>query len=138
VVVVAVLVAGMSSTAHADNIRGRDRMRTLLNQIRRNHDLPCFFVNPELSHTAYLHSRRMAERNQIFHSTDLYRKVQSYSPSTWGENVGMADFLKRVRTLWMRSPGHRANILKARFRRIGIGVVKARGRVWVTTIFYGK
>lgn len=131
------LVAGMSSTAHADNLRARDRMRTLLNQIRLNHGLPRFRLNTELSHTAYLHSKRMATRNQIFHSTNLYDRVRSYSPSTWGENVGMADFLKRVRTLWMHSSGHRANILKARFRRIGIGVVKARGRVWVTTIFYG-
>ena len=37
----------------------------------------------------------------------------------------------------MGSGGHRANILNPRFRRIGIGVVKARGSVWVTTIFYG-
>jgi uncharacterized protein YkwD len=137
VVVVAVLVAGMSSSAHADNIRARDKMRVLLNQIRLNHDLPRFRLNVDLSHSAYLHSRRMAERNEVFHSTNLYDRVRSYSPSTWGENVGMADFLKRVRTLWMRSPGHRANILKAGFRRVGIGVVKARGRVWVTTIFYG-
>ncbi len=136
-VVVAVLLAGMSSTAHADNIRARDRMRTLLNQIRRNHGLPLFRLNGELSHFAYRHSKQMAERDRIFHTNNLYDGVRSYSPSTWGENVGMADFLKRVRTLWMRSPGHRANILKAGFRRIGIGVVKARGAVWVTAIFYG-
>jgi uncharacterized protein YkwD len=37
----------------------------------------------------------------------------------------------------MHSPAHRSNILNARYRRIGIGVVKARGVVWVTTIFYG-
>jgi uncharacterized protein YkwD len=37
----------------------------------------------------------------------------------------------------MRSAPHRANILNARYRRIGIGVVKARGLVWVTAIFYG-
>ena len=52
----------------------------------------------------------------------------AYSPSTWGENVGMAGTLLRIRTLWMGSAGHRANILKPAFRRIGIGVVKARGR----------
>ena len=49
----------------------------------------------------------------------------------------MAGLLTRVRTLWMHSSGHRANILNTRYRRIGIGVVKARGAVWVTTIFYG-
>jgi uncharacterized protein YkwD len=137
VVVVAVLVAGMSSTAHADNLPARDKMLQLLNQTRRNHGLPTFRLNAQLSHTAWLHSKRMAERNQIFHTYNLYDAVRAYSPSTWGENVGKAAFLTRVRTLWMHSSGHRANILKARFRRIGIGVVKARGWVWVTTIFYG-
>jgi uncharacterized protein YkwD len=132
-----VLVAGMSSTAHADFIRGRDRMHNLLNQTRRNHGLPVFRLNAELSHKAWLHSKRMADRNRLFHTSDLYGAVRTYSPSTWGENVGKGSILRQVRRAWMHSSAHRANILKARFRRIGIGVVKARGAVWVTTIFYG-
>jgi len=136
VVVVAVLVAGMSSTAHADDLPNRDKMLHLLNQIRRSHDLPALRLNAELSHDAWLHSKRMADRNQLFHTYNLYDTVRAYSPSMWGENVGKARFLTRVRTLWMHSSGHRANILKARYRRIGVGVVKARGSVWVTAIFY--
>ena len=58
-------------------------------------------------------------------------------PSTWGENVAAAGTLRRVRTLWMGSGGHRANVLNPRFRRVGIGVVRARGLMWVTAIFYG-
>ena len=79
----------------------------------------------------------MAERNQLFHTANLYEAVRTWSPSTWGENVGFARWLKRIRTMWMNSSGHRDNILNPRFRRIGIGVVKARGCVWVTAIFYG-
>ncbi len=112
-------------------------MLQLLNQTRRNHGLATFRLNVELSHFAWLHSRRMADRNQIFHTNNLYDAVRAYHPSTWGENVGMAGLLTRVRSLWMHSSGHRANILKARYRRIGIGVVRARGAVWVTAIFYG-
>jgi uncharacterized protein YkwD len=137
VVVVAVLVAGMSSIAHADDVPRRDRMLQLLNQTRRSHGLPVFRLNRELSHRAWLHSKQMAYRNQIFHTYDLYGVVRAYRPSTWGENVGVAGWLKLLRKCWMQSSGHRANILKARFRRIGIGVVKARGQVWVTTVFYG-
>jgi uncharacterized protein YkwD len=37
----------------------------------------------------------------------------------------------------MHSAGHRANILKRGFRRVGVGAVKARGCMWVTVIFYG-
>ncbi len=137
VLVVAVLVAGMSSPVHADDVSRRDTMFHLLNQTRRNYGRPVFRLNRNLSHTAWLHSKRMAERNRCYHTTNLYDAVRTYSPSTWGENVGAARTLLRMRTLWMGSSGHRANILNPRFRRIGIGVVKARGFLWVTTIFYG-
>ena len=137
VLVVAVLVAGMPSPADADNVTGRNKMLHLLNQTRRNHGLPVFRLNLNLSRFAWRHSKRMAEQNRCFHTADLYDVVRTYSPSTWGENVGAAGTLRRIRTLWMGSGGHRANILNPRFRRIGIGVVKARGLLWVTTIFYG-
>jgi uncharacterized protein YkwD len=136
-VVVAVLVAGASSEVRADDATRRDKMFHLLNQTRRSHGLPVFRLNFQLSHDAWLHSRRMAERNGLFHTANLYDVVRVYRPSTWGENVGAAGTLRRVRTLWMGSGGHRDNILNRRFRKIGIGVVKARGLVWVTTIFYG-
>jgi uncharacterized protein YkwD len=137
VLVVAVLVAGMSSPVHADDVSRRDRMLHLLNQTRRNHGLPVFRLNVDLSHFAWRHSKRMAEKRDCFHTQDLYDAVRSYQPSTWGENVGAAGSSRRIRTLWMGSSGHRVNILNARFRRIGIGVVKAHGMVWVTAIFYG-
>jgi uncharacterized protein YkwD len=137
VLVVAVLVAGMPSPADADNVTARRTTLQLLNQTRRNHGLPAFRLNANVSHFAWKHSKKMAERYRCIHTANLYDVVRAYSPSTWGENVGAAGTLKRVRTLWMGSGGHRANILNPRFRRIGIGVVKARGLLWVTTIFYG-
>jgi uncharacterized protein YkwD len=137
VLVVAVLVAGMSSPADAGTVTRRHRTLQLLNQTRRNHGLPVFRMNFNVSRFAWRHSKRMAERNRCYHTTNLYDAVRTYSPSTWGENVGAARTLLRMRTLWMGSSGHRANILNPRFRRIGIGVVKARGFLWVTTIFYG-
>ncbi len=45
---------------------------------------------------------------------------------------------------WMRSPGHRENILKKGFRWVGLGVLHDDGKsicgrdsVWATEIFYG-
>jgi uncharacterized protein YkwD len=136
--VVAVLATGSASTGvRAAELSKRERMLRLLNQTRRNHGLPTLRLNLELSASAWQHSKRMASRNRLFHTANLYEAVRAWSPSTWGENVGVARRLRRVRTLWMRSGGHRDNILNPRFRRIGIGVVTARGLVWVTTIFYG-
>jgi uncharacterized protein YkwD len=79
----------------------------------------------------------MADEGRIFHTGDMYRLVRSYGATVWGENVGMAGRVQRVLRLWMGSPGHRANILRRAFRRVGVGVVKARGSVWVTVYFYG-
>jgi uncharacterized protein YkwD len=136
--VVVVLVAGTaSSEVRAAEPSRRVRMLQLLNQVRRNYGMPVFRLNYKLSSFAWQHSKRMAERNRLFHTTNLYEAVRAWSPSTWGENVGAAGLLKRVRRLWMQSGGHRDNILNPRFRRVGIGVVKARGLLWVTTIFYG-
>lgn len=112
-------------------------MLHLLNHTRGNHGRPLFRLNARVSHRAWLHSKAMASQNILFHTGNLYDAVRAYRPTTWGENVGMAGFLARVRTLWMHSAAHRTNILNARYRRIGIGVVKARGVVWVTAIFYG-
>jgi len=135
--VVAVLVTGTAAKTGAEDLNRRDRMLRLLNQVRRQHGLPVFRINRELSTYAFRHSKRMARANDVFHTQDLYRLVRSYHPTTWGENVGMARYLKTVRRLWMHSAGHRANILKRGFRRVGVGVVKARGSMWVTVIFYG-
>ena len=137
VAVVAALLAGMSSTAHADDLARRNKMLHLLNHTRSSHGLPVFRLNVTVSHRAWLHSKAMASQNYLFHTGNLYDAVRVYQPSTWGENVGMAGLLTRVRTLWMHSAGHRHNILNGRYRRVGIGVVKARGVVWVTAIFYG-
>jgi uncharacterized protein YkwD len=137
VLLVVALLAVTPSSAHADDLTRRNKMRRLLNVVRMNHGLPTFRLNAELSHFAWKHSRRMAELGRLYHTVDLYSRVRAYSPSTWGENVGYAGTLRRVRTLWMHSDGHRHNILKRGFRRIGIGVFVARGRVWVTAIFYG-
>lgn len=136
--VIAVLLTGTAARSGAEDLGRRDRMLRLLNKTRRSHDLPVFRLNRSLSTTAWRHSKRMAEANGIFHTNDMYRLLRAYSPSTWGENVGMADRMVRVRKLWMRSPGHRANILRRAFRRVGVGAVMARGSVWVTVYFYGR
>ena len=137
VLVVAVLVTGTASKADAGAVDRRARLLHLLNGVRNRHGLPTFRINRELSTTALRHSRRMAEGGSVFHTQDLYRAVSSYYPSCWGENVGRAGYIKKVLKLWMHSPGHRANILRSSFRRVGIGVMRARGSAWVTAIFYG-
>ena len=128
------------SPAEALGARGkalRSTMFKLVNSSRRHHSVRVLNLNKDVSRAAWRHSRRMARRRTVFHTTDLYSRLSRYRPVLWGENVGMAGTLRRMERLFMRSAPHRANILNPRFHRIGVGVVRAHGRLWVTMDFYG-
>jgi uncharacterized protein YkwD len=132
---VAVMVAGAVAPAQAEGLRGR--MLDKINRVRVHHDLHRLKLNFRLSDEARVHSRRMAANNEIFHTGDLASRVQPYGATSWGENVCKAGTLKRVKVLWMHSSEHRYNMLHSSYRRAGVGVVSARGWLWVTVIFYG-
>jgi uncharacterized protein YkwD len=132
---VAVMVAGAVAPAQADGLRGL--MLHKINRVRGGHDLHRLQLNLRLSHDAHMHSRRMAQRNGIFHTSDLASRVRPYGATSWGENVAKAGTIRRVKVLWMHSSEHRYNMLHSSYRRAGVGVVSARGWMWVTVIFYG-
>ena len=56
-------------------------------------------------------------------------------PLPLAENVGMGADGDRVQDLFMKSPGHMANIVDARFNEMGIGVFQTGSKVWVTYSF---
>ena len=90
-------------------------------------------VNPhsELIPVARRHSRDMFARGYFSHVSpdgenlgDRLRKArESYLMA--GENLALAPTLHSAHTGLMRSPGHRANILRPQFGRVGIGVLDA-------------
>ncbi len=109
----------------------------LVNKARRSHGIDPLAMDARLSRTAYRHSTRMAARRTVFHTTNLYDTVRRYRPNRWGENVGMADTVRRLHRAFMASAVHRANILGTAYRKVGVGIVRSGGRVWGTLIFYG-
>jgi uncharacterized protein YkwD len=137
---VVLVAAGPVTTAGAATTKSKEMRTTMLNLVnaaRRNHNVRPLSINWELSQKARSHSLRMARNNSLYHTSNLATLVRRYRPSTWGENVGWGGTLKRVHRAFMRSSPHRANILNRRFHRIGVGVVRARGALWVTLDFYG-
>jgi uncharacterized protein YkwD len=139
---VATFVAGAASAASAGSLPRRaktlrDEMYQLVNSSRRHHGVKALDLCWAVSKDAWYHSKRMAARHSVYHTTDLWSVVRRYRPSTWGENVAMGGTLKRVERMFMRSAPHRANILNGRFHHIGVGAVRSGGRVWVTLDFYG-
>jgi uncharacterized protein YkwD len=57
--------------------------------------------------------------------------------SVAGENVGAGAGLRALFDAFMHSDAHRANILEPRFRRVGIGICRSDGFIWITLIFVG-
>jgi uncharacterized protein YkwD len=135
-VLVTFLVAGLTpSPAQAKNLRRR--LYQLIEQTRMNHGVHGLRLDRDLSKYCRRHTLDMAQQDRLFHTTNLAGRVGRYDAKWWGENVGYAGTLRRLRYLWMHSPDHRANLLDRHYRFVGVGVVRARGWLWATTTFYG-
>jgi uncharacterized protein YkwD len=135
-VVTVLMTAAGPALAGTRTARLRNTMLQLVNRSRTSHGLRALKLHFAVSSFAWHHSQRMARRNSVYHSTNVLGEVRQYGATYWGENVGMAGTLRRIEALFMASPEHRANILKPLYRRVGIGTIRAHGRVWVTLDFF--
>lgn len=105
----------------------------LVNVERRRFHLPVLKRDPALDALAVEHSLDMQKRNYFEHDapggpTFASRFHAIHPRRTLGEeNIawGTGSFGSAASLVqsWMASPGHRANILNPRARRIGVGVV---------------
>jgi uncharacterized protein YkwD len=107
-----------------------------LNAVRADHGLAALRSNAKLAAAADQHSRDMASDGYFDHDSpdgsSFSTRIAKWYPlgnfHSWyvGENLlwssPRVDPLRAV-TMWMRSPGHRANILSPRFLDVGIGAV---------------
>ena len=132
------LLLGPRTEAGAGGSDGyRTKMLQLVNDIRNRNDRRLLRVDRKLSRYAIRHSQEMADAGYLFHTPDLANKLDGRNWSIGGENVGYASSLRAVMGGFMDSPPHRRNVLRRGFDHTAIGVVKAGGSLWVTTIFYG-
>ena len=109
-----------------------------INNARNNAGKRGLKLDPQLSQVATKQAKTMAWKNVLFHtpSSKLRRRVTNWT--TLGENVGYGSTVPQLHTLFMQSPGHKANILGSGFSFVGVGVAKARGYIWVTVVFEGS
>ena len=84
-------------------------------------------------------ARKMARQERMFHQ-DLARVAKDCRLSIAGENVayGYSTGRSVVVDGWMKSAGHRANILKRDYRLMGIGARRADGTWYVAQVFGRK
>jgi uncharacterized protein YkwD len=133
--VVGVLVSGALAApparAAAGNVEAA--FTNKINQARVAHDLPRLVTRGHLVAVARDWAARMAGQSKLYHNPQLTSDVSNWR---WvGENVGYGPDAASVHVAFMRSPGHRANILDDDYTEVGVGAVVRDGRVWVAEVF---
>ena len=93
--------------------------------------------NWELSRVARYKSTDMKTKGYFDHYSPTYgspfdmMKKFGFKFYSAGENIAMGQRTpQEVMTAWMNSPGHRANILKADFKEIGVGLARDGSMYW--------
>jgi uncharacterized protein YkwD len=106
---------------------------TMVNDVRSRNGVRQLKVTERLSSLARRHSRRMAERNTLYHS-NLRRVFRGFDYRMVGENVGYGTSLDQLLDAFLDSPPHRQNIVGT-WRKTGVGVYWKGDRVWITQLF---
>lgn len=111
-------------------------MLNLVNQERKKHGLKTLKHDSRLSKLARLKALDIGKYNYRSHISPTYGSPQNMlknngvSYRIFGENLAGEHYSpKSVVNAWMRSSGHRANILNSRFTHVGVGY-SSKGQVY--------
>jgi uncharacterized protein YkwD len=105
------------------------RMLEMVNAERAKQGLKPLAPDPQLAEVARAHSRDMFARGYFSHVTpagkDPFDRMREGKVAflTAGENLALAPTLPGAHQVLMNSPGHRANVLRPQFGRLGVGVL---------------
>lgn len=108
------------------------QMLDLVNQERQQAGLRPVAADEALRGVARAHSQEMFERSYFAHDSPTagspYDRMRAARISFFlaGENLAYAPNVQAAHQGLMRSPGHRANILRADFGRVGIGIIRSQ------------
>jgi uncharacterized protein YkwD len=134
--------AGATNKGAPENLSAENQVLVIVNAERAKAGCKALTVDNRLAAAARKHSADMVARNYFSHTTpdgvDFSKRIdnEGYRWSTVGENIaaGQPNAVE-VMKAWMKSPGHRANILNCAFRNIGIGVAFQNRRPFWTQDF---
>jgi uncharacterized protein YkwD len=104
-----------------------------MNRVRAAHGLQRLRIAYRLQLAARAHARDMLRRDYFAHGPFLSR-ILSYGASgpVFGENLawgaGSRAQARAVVAGWLASPGHRSNLLRTGFQRVGVAAPSGRFR----------
>jgi len=114
----------------------------LTNRVRAKHNLQPLKMNRDLTNVARDQSADMARHHHLSHTVkgkhlEFRIRKSGYNYRTIGENVARSKgTLSHIIQMWMKSPGHRKNILNPQFKEVGFGITKAKnGDRYFTQVF---
>src|SRR5947209_11275099 len=107
-----------STTAAAPKLELHPVEQAILNDTnaeRARYGLPALALDPSLQETARRHAAWMTNSHNLQHSS-----IGVAENIAWGQRSA-----QEAMSSWMSSSGHRANILNASYRRIGVAAYTA-------------
>jgi uncharacterized protein YkwD len=142
-VILALLAFSFAPASHAATTQSQVEQSLIaaVNELRADHNLRPLQVDAALAQAARAHTT-MLLRTQIFEHGSFAERIARYGGRgpAFGENLawgtGRRASARSVVTAWMNSPGHRANLLRPGWNRIGIGALSGRflGNADVTVV----
>ena len=151
----AALLLSQPRVARADDIdQLREQALILLNQSRKEHNLPPLVLEARLNKAAQGHANDMLKRKYFAHASpegktagDRYRQAGGGKWLVTAENIATfnnthlpitKDILNNIQKNWMNSPGHRKNILLRGVTEFGFGIAAdAQGNLYAVQNFAG-
>ncbi len=129
----------LTKTRAATDTKSESAIFTALNKDRQRAGVSTLERNAELNRVARAWAKKMAN-SQLAHNPNLRTQV----PAGWralGENVAYNSAASNNTGIalyyaWMKSDGHRENILGQSWTHVGVGVyIDAKGQHWGTQVF---
>lgn len=134
---VAVAVMVVSLLAGCLNANQRT-VAELVTSSRATAGLPKLLTQNDAQRKAQAWAEKMARENKLYHS-NLRDGMGGVKWCQLGENVGYGPSIQSVHTAYMKSPGHKANIMSNAWNGIGVGYAESNHggvkRIWTVHVF---
>jgi len=136
--------AAVSTGSTTSPGEGEARMFALLNQSRKAAGIKPLLLDDELREIALAHSTDMVDHHFFGHvspttgTPDARLRRSAAVVADFGENVAQAGNAEMAHDGLMASPGHRANMLSARFTHVGIAAVSTDTEQLTFTLIFGR
>lgn len=129
--VLALLVSAPAASAAPIHDEFERQIVTKINALRADHGLTPLRSSKKLARAASRHSRDQLRYDRLSHASGngtpfKVRAAKIARNALVGETVawlpdGMGDRADRAVLMWMQSPSHAAQLMRPRFKKIGIG-----------------